>query len=452
MSMFSFKFTQVKFTLILIIVSVSFSYSQVPFVTTWQVDTSLSITIPTTGTGYNYTVKWEKTTDNTLKGISTGNMGNVTIKLPSEGVYKVSISGDFPRIYFNNIPGNKNNLLTVEQWGDIAWTSMERAFQGCFNFNITATDAPDLRRVESMNSMFLYCNKLNAPIGHWDVSHVKDMSLMFCYANAFNQPLANWDVSSVENMTLMFQSAGSFNQPIGNWNVSNVTNMYGLFYWPNVFNQDISNWDVSKVTNMSYMFLLNRVFNQDLSKWNVSNVTQMSNMFNKATAFNQNLGSWDVSKVTNMDQMLELTALSRTNYDSTLIRWAKKSTLQNNVKLGARGLHYCNADLAHQQLVNTKGWIITGDTLKCVVASYADNTSQPNNSISPNPFVDQFSITLNPGDNGFVEVFNSSGMLVYAQPLTADRNLINLENEPAGIYVVKTQLATGNTVYRLVKQ
>lgn len=450
--MIIYNFTKVKTAFVLLMLSFSLSYSQLPFVTTWEVDTSLTITIPTTGTGYNYTVNWEKTTDNTVKGISTGNAGNVTIKCPSVGIYKVAISGDFPRIYFNNNPGGKNNLLTVEQWGDIAWTSMEHAFQGCFNFNITATDAPDLSKVQSMNSMFLYCGKLNAPIGHWNVGNIKDMTLMFCYANSFNQPIGSWDVSNVENMTLMFQSAGSFNQPIGNWNVSKVKNMYGLFYWPNVFNQDISKWDVSNVTNMSYMFLLNREFNQDLSKWNVGNVTRMSNMFRNATAFNQNLGAWDISKVTTMEEMLDLTAMSSANYDSTLIGWAKNSNIQNNVKLGAKGLYYCDAAPSHQMLVNVKSWTIVGDTLKCTLTSYADHSTDESKLISPNPFLDHFSVSLSPTEKGFIEVFNNKGVLLYAKELSEGVNTINLENEPSGIYLVKTQSATRYLLQRLVKQ
>ncbi|HTF81986.1 MAG TPA: BspA family leucine-rich repeat surface protein [Cytophagales bacterium] len=450
--MFKRHFIKFKSVFILILLTFSTSYSQLPFVTTWQVDTSLRIIIPTKGAGYNYTVQWEKTTDPTVKGTSTGNVGDATLTLPNQGVYKVSISGDFPRIYFNNNPGGYNNLLTVEQWGSIAWTSMENAFQGCFNFNITATDAPDLSKVQSMRNMFLFCSKLNAPIGHWNVSNVKDMRSMFCYANTFNQPIGTWDVSNVEDMTLMFQSAGSFNQPIGNWNVSKVKSMYGLFYWPNVFNQDISRWDVSNVTDMSYMFLLNRMFNQDISTWNVGKVTQMSNMFNMATSFNQNLGNWNVANVVSMEQMLDVTAMSRANYDATIQGWTQKSGIQNNVKLGAKGLHFCDAAPTRQWLVDTKGWTIVGDTLKCLVASHTDRMTEESTSISPNPFIDEFHMVLNPSEKVSVEVFNTLGVLVYACELTAEANIINLKNEPSGIYVVKIQSVRGRSAQRMVKQ
>ena len=81
-------------------------------------------TIPTTGTGYNYDVDWGDGTT------STGVTGSTTHTFPSAGNYVVKISGAFPRIYFNN-GGDKAKLLEVQNWGNIAWSSMERAFFGC---------------------------------------------------------------------------------------------------------------------------------------------------------------------------------------------------------------------------------------------------------------------------------------------------------------------------------
>ena len=62
---------------------------------------STSFTIPATGTGYNYEVDWD-----------------------NDGVY--------------------------DQWGSIAWSSMERAFFSCSNMTYNATDVPNLSAVTSM--------------------------------------------------------------------------------------------------------------------------------------------------------------------------------------------------------------------------------------------------------------------------------------------------------------
>lgn len=170
-----------------------------PFITTWKTDNSGTsnndqITIPTTGSGYNYTVNWGD--GNTNSGVT----GDITHTYSSPGTYTVEISGDFPRIYFNDpfvSSSDAPKLLTIEQWGSIAWESMQSAFAGCENLTYNATDAPDLSGVTSMQEMFRACNSFNGNLNNWDVSNVTDMRFMFLEATSFNQPLDTWDVSSV---------------------------------------------------------------------------------------------------------------------------------------------------------------------------------------------------------------------------------------------------------------
>src|SRR5690606_8724300 len=117
--------------------SVSVYAQQAPFITTWNsanpgTSDDNQITIPTKGTGYNYNVYWENVNSADINGALTGLAGGTTITFPTPGIYRVEINGDFPHIYFNNyfanrVGGDKEKILTVEQWGDIAWTSMEAA-------------------------------------------------------------------------------------------------------------------------------------------------------------------------------------------------------------------------------------------------------------------------------------------------------------------------------------
>ena len=44
------------------------------------------------------------------------------------GTHTVSITGDFTRIYLNGQQPNANKLQSIEQWGDIRWSSMKGAF------------------------------------------------------------------------------------------------------------------------------------------------------------------------------------------------------------------------------------------------------------------------------------------------------------------------------------
>ncbi len=313
-----------------------------PFITTWKTDiTGTSennqITIPTRGSGYNYDIYWESVNNLSINGTISNLSGDVTITFPAVGTYRVEISGDFPRIYFNN-EGDRQKILTIEQWGSIGWTSMQRAFRGCNNLTIPATDAPNL-------------------------SGVTDMSLMFSLAYSFNQPIGHWDVSNISNMAQLFQST-PFNQDISNWDVGNVTNMTFLFVNAQAFNQNISGWDVSNVTDMTAMFNQAHAFNQDIGTWNVSKVTNMNAMFSFALSFNQNIGNWSIGNVTNMSGMLRNAGLSTANYDATLSGWASQP-VQANITLDATGLTYCEGLKARNTLSSDpNNWIILGDAIE----------------------------------------------------------------------------------------
>ncbi|TAH28425.1 MAG: BspA family leucine-rich repeat surface protein, partial [Cytophagales bacterium] len=320
-----------------------------PFVTTW-VTTTNTITIPTTGTGYNYSIAWENISNPGLSNNSaTGITGNYTITgLQNGDIYRISIIGNFPRIFFN-YGADATKLRNIQRWGTNTWSSMANAFAGCSNVtNIIAADVPNLSNVTDMSNMFAGASKIdqdlsswnvssvtnmsglfadasrfNGNISSWNVSNVTNMSNMFNRADMFNQNISTWNVSNVTNMAFMFSAflinANSFNQNIGNWNVSNVTNMQSMFR-RSKFNQNISNWNVSNVTDMSFMFEDASSFNQNIGNWNVSNVTDMNGMFNNADSFNQNIGSWNVGNVTNMSYMFA-NFTTNTNFNQNIGNW-----------------------------------------------------------------------------------------------------------------------------------
>ncbi|MEP5340616.1 MAG: BspA family leucine-rich repeat surface protein [Algibacter sp.] len=327
-----------------------------PFITTWEVGVSGAdnkITIPTSvGEIYNYTVDWGDNTPNTVE------TGRATHEYDAPGVYTVSITGVFPRIFFNELYDdviliNSDKILTIEQWGDNAWTSMEYAFAGCKKLQGNYTDAPDLSNVTSLRGMFFGNKTFNYPIGdwdvsnitdishmfdtspefnqdigHWDVSHVTNMSYLFYTEenpvllnptppSDFNQDISHWDVSRVTDMSAMFVRAESFNQDLSRWDVSNVIHLNDMFRGAILFNQDLGAWDVSNVTTMNSMFSGVRLFNQDISRWNVSQVTKMHFMFRGASSFNHDIGNWDVSNVTRITGMFQ----SAGSFNQDISRW-----------------------------------------------------------------------------------------------------------------------------------
>jgi surface protein len=168
------------------------------------------------------------------------------------GRYQVQITGDFPRI---TIPSaSSKRLKSIDQWGDIQWTSMNGAFKGVENMQILATDTPNLTQVTDMTSMFENTKNLTGNFSGWDMSHVTTMYRTFYNAQGFNSPLENWITSGVTTMEGMFSYASAFNQNIATWDVGNVTRMYDMFYGATNFNTSLSGWNTSKVARMDRMF------------------------------------------------------------------------------------------------------------------------------------------------------------------------------------------------------
>lgn len=299
-------------TITVTVIPVDPNKDRTSFITTWRTFVAdETITIPTfPGLTYNYTVDWGD------GNISSNQTGNATHTYGVAGVYEVSVRGEFPAIYFN-FGTERSKILTIEQWGNIEWTTMQDAFEGCSNLTYNALDAPDLSRVTNMARMFSSASQFNGFIGTWDVSNVTDMNQLFRSATTFDQDINAWDVSNVTNMQSMFERASSFNKPLNNWDVSSVTRMSDMFENTNVFNQPIGDWDVSSVTTMINMFESARVFNQPIGDWDVSNVTSMSDMFEDAIAFNQPLNDWDVSRVTTMREMFDNAA----SFNQSLNDW-----------------------------------------------------------------------------------------------------------------------------------
>ena len=336
------------------------SHAQNEFITTWETTTAdESITLPTYDFlyTYNYQVDWGDGT------VETGLTGDGVHTYTTAGVYTVKISGTFPAMIFSN-SGDKDKILSIEQWGNIQWERMSNAYFGCSNLVHNATDAPDLSQITTLSGMFRGVDAVNGDITHWDVSDITNLSSLFYEVSSFNQAIGVWDVSKVERMTSMFLRASSFNQDLSNWDMSNVESISSMFFGASSFNQDISAWDVSKVTELSYMFQGASSFNQDLSNWQPATGFNAIGMFRNATSFNQSLGAWDMSGANNITDLFDNSGLSTDNYDATLIGWAAQ-ILPNDLTLGSGGLTYCTANTERQSIIDTYNWTVEDDAIDC---------------------------------------------------------------------------------------
>ena len=279
------------------------------FITTWRTTTAdESITLPISGSGM--TVNWG---DGNTPTTASGSVNHI---YNTAGDYTIQVTGGLERFHLNN-DADASKLVSLDQWGNTTWTTMENAFYGADNMVYMATDTPDLSEVTNMREMFNEASNFNGNLSTWNVSKVTDMSYMFADATSFNGTLSGWDVSSVTVIYNMFEGATSFNQDISGWNVSGVTDMDDMFKGATSFNQDISGWNVSGVTDMDEMFKGATSFNGTLSGWDVSSVTVIYSMFEGATSFNQDISGWDVSSVTVIYSMFE----GATSFNQDISGW-----------------------------------------------------------------------------------------------------------------------------------
>ena len=137
---------------------------------------------------------------------------------------QVSITGnvDWVRI------GDKH-LVSIDQWGDIRWKSMNSAFAGSPNLVLKATDVPDLSRVTDMSRMFVGAHSVVGVIrGDAPDACVGEGIHRQCYWYGSGMP--EWDVSQVTNMKGMFYGVDSIGD-ISGWNVSQVANVNEMFWY-----------------------------------------------------------------------------------------------------------------------------------------------------------------------------------------------------------------------------
>jgi gliding motility-associated-like protein len=383
------------------------------FVTTWKTDNpgptgNNQIRIPTGPGTYNYTVDWGD--GNT----TTGAVGDVIHTYVTPGTYTVTITGIFPRIHFSGI-GDRLKILSIEQWGDIAWESMQNAFYGCENLQGNFTDSPNLSNVTSTEYMF------------------RD-------ATIFNHPIGDWDVSDVTNMFGMFAQARAFNQNISNWDVSNVTNMGALFGRADDFNQNLNNWDVGNVTNMQYMFDQAFSFNQDIGNWNVSNVTQMADMFKDATSFDQDLGNWATSSLIGASDMFANVTLSTSNYDSLLIGWDLQN-LNPNVNFSGGNSQYCAGEAARTNMISNDLWSISDGGNAAPTADILSDVTQCGSYTLPMLSIDNNYFTET---NGGGSMLNAGDSITTSQEIFIFAGVIGCSDESSFLVTIDNPVAVDN--------
>jgi gliding motility-associated-like protein len=305
------------------------------FITRWDLSiagsgpSQLSLIVGTSGVA-NYT--WQEVSPGSSTGSGSWSGSTLTITgLPSGAVIRLQIQPTNFRSFAMQNRDDRNRLIAVENWGAVAWTSMQEAFFGCTNMQVTATDVPNLSGVFSMVFMFRDCSSLNSPsnIGSWNTSSIRNMNGMFEGASSFNQNIGSWNTGAVLQMGQMFANASTFNQNIGAWNTGSVQGMTGMFFGASSFNNGgsntINNWNTGAVTSMALMFYQATSFNQNIGSWNTASVTDISSMFNGASVFNQDIGGWNTASVTAMEFVFADASTFNNGGSSAINNWNTSS-------------------------------------------------------------------------------------------------------------------------------
>ncbi|WP_436514338.1 LamG-like jellyroll fold domain-containing protein [Ekhidna sp. To15] len=204
-----------------------------PFITTWSTSDGQITIRRNSGLTYNYDVAW---TNLTNPGVAEGSLsaqtGNAVLAgLENGSTYEVVITGTFPAIQFADT-GDKNKILTIEQWGSNAWESMVDAFNGCSNLTYNASDSPDLSGVTTLLRMFRNASSFNGDLSGWDFSGISNFGGIFENATSYDQNLGSWDVSGATNMNGMLDNSGlsiaNYDATLTGWSAQTLQTGVGL--------------------------------------------------------------------------------------------------------------------------------------------------------------------------------------------------------------------------------
>ena len=127
----------------------------------------------TPSTYYHFTVDWGDGAREMFTGTTNSleASAGLTHIYAQPGIYNVQITelsaGGFPSVYFNGVDNTSwyvddSKVRRVNQWGHVAWKTLEGAFEGCVNLSAVDTTSSKLTGVDSLNEVFWNCGRLSA--------------------------------------------------------------------------------------------------------------------------------------------------------------------------------------------------------------------------------------------------------------------------------------------------
>ena len=119
-------------------------------------NSSSGFTLPlVAGQTYNFVVNWGDGSSNT---ITSYNQAQITHTYANDNSYQISITGTMPRMRFN-FSASSDKVLSIDNWGNVTWNSLNHAFSGCSNL-ISVARGGVFGSVTDFNAAFQNCSSL----------------------------------------------------------------------------------------------------------------------------------------------------------------------------------------------------------------------------------------------------------------------------------------------------
>lgn len=195
------------------------------FISTWKVEDGGDIWFSARG---DFTIDWG---DGCIEKVSnTGKQSKyISHVYFTGGEHTVSISAGVKELRMTKYRSDETTLIEVKQWGIAQWETMEKMFDGSTHMTVSATDTPDLSKVENMSAMFRECILFNSPIEHWNYRKVKNISGMLSGAASFNQPISSMDLRAVKEIDDMLTHTTAFDQDLKLLKINSKTDTGRMF-------------------------------------------------------------------------------------------------------------------------------------------------------------------------------------------------------------------------------
>lgn len=268
-----------------------------------------------TGGTFDATIDWGD--GGGTSAITAYNDADLSHVYATANTYEIRISGSFPNIRFRDNATHRTKVRTVTNLGDVGWTNLYGAFNGCTG--LTSFVA-----------------------GNTDTSSVTDMGRMFEGCSAMTTcTLTGMSTAACTTMRSMFDG------------VSTLTSL------------DVTGFNTTLVTDMRYMFQnMNALTSLDVTGFDTVAVTNFQAQFRYLT----NMSGLDPSgfdltalnSTSGLSQWVESFTLSTSVYDALLIAFEAQAPL-SGVTLDVGSSTYTSggaAATARASLVGTYGWTI----------------------------------------------------------------------------------------------